>query len=137
MIIAETLKSSNLEMILVVPPYRKETVDLFSRSHFDKLYPVVSGFSLMTYDFSSIQRPGANAPLYWVKNAVQHICPDSTENFMEKRKKILLGLNFYGNDFTPEGGGSILSHDYINLLKNYKGRLQYDERDVENFFEVK
>lgn len=45
-------------MILVVPPIRKEMYDLFSRQHFEQLVNVVTGFSLMTYDFSNIQRPG-------------------------------------------------------------------------------
>lgn len=90
-----------------------------------------------TYDFSTIQRPGANGPLYWVKNAVQHICPDSAENLKEKRAKILLGLNLYGSDYTPNGGQPIIGHEYLALLKHLKGHLTFDEHDVENFFEVK
>lgn len=135
--IAIFLKSGNFGLILVVPPARKETVDLFTPHHFEELYPLVTGFSLMTYDYSNIQRPGANAPLYWVHNAVEHICPSTTENRKEKRAKILLGLNFYGNDYTPEGGQAIVGHEYINLLKFVKGRLQLDDQDKENFFEVK
>lgn len=47
-----------METILVVPALRKEMYDLFSKQHFDALYPVISAFSLMTYDFSNLQRPG-------------------------------------------------------------------------------
>lgn len=135
--ICQTLTGAGFDCILVIPPARKETYDLFSRKHFETLAPVVTAFSLMTYDFSSIQRPGANGPLYWVKNAVQHICPDSAENLKEKRAKILLGLNLYGNDYTPNGGQAIIGHEYLALLKHLKGHLTYDEHDVENFFEVK
>jgi chitinase domain-containing protein 1 len=131
--IAKKLSESDFDLILVVPPVRKEMVDLFSRNHFEALYPHVTAFSLMTYDFSNAQRPGANAPLYWVRNAVKHICPQNNE----KRAKILLGLNFYGNDYTPNGGGPIIGHEYLSLLKHVKSRLQYDEKDVENFFEVR
>lgn len=132
--ITQSLRYENLDLILVIPPSRRETVELFTAEHFERLYPLVAGFSLMTYDYSSVQRPGANAPLYWVKNAVQVICPS---NDVEKRSKILLGLNFYGNDFTPESGEAILARDYLSLLKEVKGRLKYDEQDVENYFEVK
>ncbi|XP_037033847.1 chitinase domain-containing protein 1 [Bradysia coprophila] len=135
--IAKTLRSHNMETVLVIPPFRKEMYDLFSKQHFDTLYPVISWFSLMTYDFSSIQRPGANAPLKWMRNAVEHICPDSSPNLSTRRSKILLGLNLYGNDFTPDGGSAIIGHEYLNFLKYVKGRLSLDETNSENFFEVK
>uniref|UniRef100_U5ENT6 Chitinase domain-containing protein 1 n=1 Tax=Corethrella appendiculata TaxID=1370023 RepID=U5ENT6_9DIPT len=135
--IADKLRAGNFDCILVVPPTREHTYDLFSRKHFERLNPHITAFSLMTYDFSSIQRPGANAPLYWVENAVKHICPDSVVDVATKRSKILLGLNMYGSDFTPNGGGPIIAHEYLSYLKHLKGRLQFDERDVENFFEVK
>lgn len=57
-ILAQSLKKDDRQMILVVPPARKEMYDLFSRSHFEELFPYVTAFSLMTYDFSSFQRPG-------------------------------------------------------------------------------
>lgn len=50
---------------------------------------------------------------------------------------MLVGLNFYGNDYTPSGGGAIIGHQYIELLKQYKGKLQLDDKSYENFFEVK
>ncbi|XP_053672316.1 chitinase domain-containing protein 1 [Anopheles nili] len=135
--ICNTLTGASYDCILVIPPARKETYDLFSRKHFEALVPSVTAFSLMTYDFSSVQRPGANAPLYWVRNAVLHICPDSADGLREKRAKILVGLNMYGSDFTPNGGQPIVAHEYLALLKHLKGHLTYDEHDVENFFEVK
>ncbi|XP_317335.3 chitinase domain-containing protein 1 [Anopheles gambiae] len=135
--ICNTLTAASYDCILVIPPARKETYDLFSRKHFEALEPSVTAFSLMTYDFSSVQRPGANAPLYWVRNAVQHVCPDGVDRMREKRAKILVGLNMYGSDFTPNGGQPIVAHEYLALLKHLKGHLTYDEHDVENFFEVK
>lgn len=135
--IAQTLKYENLDVILVIPPTRKETVELFTPDHFEKLYPWVTAFSLMTYDYSSVSRPGANAPIYWVKNAVEYICPPETQNLEAKRQKILLGLNFYGMDFRPDGGQPIVGHQYLDLLKDVKGRLKFDDQDVENFFETK
>ena len=131
--ICESLTHKNYDCILVVPPSRKQTYDLFSRRHFETLAPFVTAFSLMTYDYSTVQHPGANAPIHWIKEAVEHISPKNDEN----RGKILLGLNFYGNDYTPNGGGPIVGHEYLNLLKNFKGRLEYSEHDIENYFEVR
>lgn len=135
--IAQSLKYENLDLILVIPPTRRETVELFTPEHFEKLYPWVSAFSLMTYDYSSVSRPGANAPIYWVQNAIEYICPNTTQNVKEKRQKILMGLNFYGMDFTPDGGHPIVGHQYLDLLKSVRGRLRFDDQDIENYLEVK
>lgn len=133
--IASQLKSVNIGCILVIPPSQRGP-DLFNENHFNQLWEDVTAFSLMTYDFSSYQRPGANAPLYWMKRVVEHIC-HKADRLDEKRAKILLGLNFYGYDFTPEGGEAVIGASYLALLKNVKGRLKFDEKDHENYFEVK
>ena len=133
--IAQQLKTAGYGTILVVPPSQRGP-DLFNEKHFDSLWEHVEAFSLMTYDYSSYQRPGANSPLYWMKQVVEHICHQSTQ-LEEKRAKILLGLNFYGYDFTPNGGEAVVGHSYLSLLKHVKGRLKFDEKDHENYFEVK
>lgn len=135
--ISEALKAKNLKLILVIPPYRKQFANMFNDKHMDKLYKHVYKFSLMTYDFSSVQRPGANSPIYWIKQSIEHIAPSESDNVMEKREKILMGMNMYGNDYTPDGGGPITAGGYLSILKNLKKRLTYDEKDVENFFELK
>lgn len=56
---------------------------------------------------------------------------------MTKRKKILMGLNFYGNDYTPDGGGPIVGNQFLGLVQIVKKRLAFDEKDIENYFEVK
>lgn len=48
-----------------------------------------------------------------------------------------MGLNFYGNNYTPEGGGAIVGSQYLQLLESYKGKLKWDEKVKENFFEIK
>lgn len=140
-ILAKVLKVNGLDTILVVPPLRddKAHLDLFSSKHFEALYPLIAAFSLVTYDFSNPQRPGANSPLHWIKHAVEHICPDTLTNFKTKRQRILIGMNIYGMDYTLSGGdsGPIVGHQFLDLLKNVKGRLIHDEHDEENFFEIK
>ncbi|KAK9720641.1 Glycosyl hydrolases family 18 [Popillia japonica] len=129
--IAIRLRKKNYELILVIPPMRSKT-PLFDKQQYDDLYDHVSGFSLMTYDFSNIHRPGPNAPIMWIEDCVKLLAPDE-----EKRDKLFTGLNFYGYDFTPSGGSAIVGHDYIRLLKSYKGKLDKDEKSVEHFFEIK
>ncbi|XP_034101481.1 chitinase domain-containing protein 1 [Drosophila albomicans] len=131
------LQKQQLRLILVIPPQRKDTPNLFGEKHMNRLYKHVYAFSLMTYDFSSVQRPGANAPLYWVRKAVEHMTPNGCHDMETKRSKILLGLNMYGNDYTPDGGGPITFGQYLELVRHVKKHLTFDERDIENFFEIK
>lgn len=135
--LSKELQQAGLKLILVIPPMREEMHNLFSEKHFNRLYPHVSAFSLMTYDFSNVQRPGANAPLHWIRTSIENIVPSTAEHFEIKRKKILMGLNMYGNDYTPDGGGPIVAGQFLELVKYVKKRLTYDEHDVENFFEIK
>lgn len=63
---------------------------------------------------------------------------DNDDN-SEKRSKILLGLNFYGNSYTVNGGGPIVGTEYIELLKNAKSNqaLSYNNNTAENYIEVR
>ena len=47
----------------------------FTSLDLQKLAPFVDGFSLMTYDFSSAQQPGFNAPLTWISACLQLLLP--------------------------------------------------------------
>ncbi|XP_030380452.1 chitinase domain-containing protein 1 isoform X2 [Scaptodrosophila lebanonensis] len=115
---AKDLEKQRLQLILVIPPYRKEMPNLFGEKHMERL-------------------PGANSPLYWARRAIELIAPDGCHDVEEKRRKILMGLNMYGNDYTPDGGTPITYSKYLELIRHVKKHLTYDERDVENFFEVK
>lgn len=86
----------------------------------------------------SIPFLGANAPLYWMRDTVEHICPETTDDWQEKRQKLLLGFNMYGYDYSLEGSAdAIVGSQFLDTLKLFKGRLIHDEHDEENFFEVK
>lgn len=135
--LSRKLKSGGYKFYLTVPPLR-EDADIFNNEHFETLWEEVDGFLLMSYDFSDIERPGANAPVYWIREAVEHIAPSSNPHqLIEKRAKILMGLNFFGYDYTPDGGEPIIGSQCIEFLRHSNARLKYDETDVENFFEVK
>lgn len=88
----------------------------------------------MTYDFSNVQRPGPNSPISWARECVEILVPDSND---PRRAQILLGINFYGYNYTVEGGGAILNSHYLKSLALFKKKLQWDDRSKEHFFEVK
>lgn len=127
-------KKANIVLILVIPPARGSGLEAFDAEDFEQLADNVDAFSLMTYDFSSPQRPGPNSPLTWARDCVEKLVPHADD---PRRSKILLGLNFYGNDYTPMGGGPIVSHQYIALLKQLHGHLKYDQDSAEHYFELK
>ncbi|XP_024842772.1 chitinase domain-containing protein 1 isoform X2 [Bos taurus] len=95
---AEALHQARLLVFLVIPPAvapGTNKLGMFTNTEFEQLAPVLDGFSLMTYDYSTAQPAGPNAPLPWVRACVQVLDPKS-----KWRSKILLGLNFYGMDYS-------------------------------------
>ncbi|XP_064480298.1 chitinase domain-containing protein 1-like [Ornithodoros turicata] len=134
--LAKELRAASLELILVIPPpvYHGDAPGMFTKANFDKLSDDVTAFSLMTYDYSSPQRPGPSSPISWVRKCVEMLSPDQSNSV---RKKILLGLNFYGYDYTSTGGAPIVGHQFVNELSKGKPKVRWDEESAEHFFEYK
>lgn len=124
--------------ILVIPPPVVNAAGqpgMIGADDFDRLVHSVDFFSLMTYDYSNPQRPGPNSPIGWVRKCIETL--DSTE---QHRHKILLGLNFYGFDYTASGGGHIIQRDYLDLLRSSSGsgaKIKWDSEAEEHFIELK
>ena len=51
-------------------------------------------------------------------------------------QQVLLGLNFYGNDYVmPSGGRSLPGHEYVEILKTFDPTLTWDKKSKEHMFE--
>ena len=99
-----------LQLIYVIGPPRSEMLEEhdFGPADLRSLSDYVDGFSLMTYDFSGPQNPGPNAPLKWIHSTLQILLGGTGKTHQNLAQKILLGINFYGNDFALSRGMLIL-----------------------------
>ena len=106
-------KKNGLQLILVLPPpiHHGGRVGIVTRSDVERLAPYVHFFSVMTYDYSTIQRPGPNSPVNWIRECVKALAPKPSSPI---RKKLLMGLNMYGYDYTPSGGGPIIGSKLVS-----------------------
>jgi len=95
-----------MQFMYVVGPPRSEKLQMydFGPEDLQFLKDSVDGFSLMTYDFSNPQNPGPNAPVKWIDLTLKLLLGSSNNIDSNIARKVLLGINFYGNDFVISGG---------------------------------
>jgi chitinase domain-containing protein 1 len=85
----------------------------------------------VVYLISIIKLIGANSPLKWVEKNIKALSTKKNERY-----KFLMGLNFYGYDYTSTGGHPIIGKDYLDLVSK-ADTIQWGEDVEEHFFEVK
>ncbi|KAL2661621.1 hypothetical protein GLYMA_03G256800v4 [Glycine max] len=137
---SEKISGQQLQLVYVIgSPSEKLQEHDFGPKDLETLSEAVDGFSLMTYDFSNPHNPGPNAPLKWIQIVLQLLLGTSGNRAQSLAPKILLGINFYGNDFSlsrdaDAGGGAIIGRDYLALLEKHWPELQWDKNSGEHFF---
>lgn len=116
----EMESKKSLQLLYVIGPPHSEMFKEYDFGPEDlrTLGDVVDGYSLMTYDFSSPQNPGPNAPLKWIDSVMQLLLGSTDSSSQTLAQKIFIGINFYGNDFALSGGMSIRSVDYLIYIDN-------------------
>lgn len=87
-----TFHSSQL-VFVVLCPFCRTLLCMFRSYEF--AYSFFISVHLLPHPFS----PGPNSPMEWVEECVLSLAPELSP----QRQKILLGLNFYGYDFTSSG----------------------------------
>ncbi|CAG8566667.1 10325_t:CDS:2 [Cetraspora pellucida] len=117
------------ELILVLPP-RKPSIPHFTADQLDDFSQFVDGFSLMTYDYSSHEAPGPNAPINWVEDNILSFTP-----IMMNRDKLLLGMNMYGMDFYQGRAEHITGNTIIKKIRQHKPIIEWNENWGEHYFQ--
>lgn len=135
----EMESKKSLQLVYVIGPPRSEEFKEYDFGPEDlrTLSDVVDGYSLMTYDFSSPQNPGPNAPLKWIHSVMQLLLRSTDSSSQTLAQKIFIGINFYGNDFSLSGGlggGPITGREYLSLLERYRPSLQWEINSAEHYF---
>jgi len=132
-LLGEALAKADLKFVLVIPPplLHNGRPGMIDMEDARQMFPYVDYFSVMTYDYSSPERPGANSPIKWIEKCIQTLAPKKPE-----RSKFLLGMNFYGYDYTSTGGHPIVGREYLDLVSK-AGNIQWGEDVEEHYFEVK
>ncbi|KAI4328893.1 hypothetical protein L6164_021213 [Bauhinia variegata] len=138
-VVSEKNHKQQLQLVYVIGPPSSQNLQQhdFGPKDLETLSEAVDGFSLMTYDFSNPQNPGPNAPLKWIQFILHLLLGSSGNSAQSLTGKILLGINYYGNDFSlsrDSGGGTILGRDYLALLEKHRPELQWDKNSGEHFF---
>jgi chitinase domain-containing protein 1 len=112
---------------------RQQQQALFDQYDFATLANEVDLFSLMTYDFASADQIGPNAPAMWIRQCVEMLLPNTSEASLRMRKRILIGMNFYGYDFVPGNMSPIRGGEYVAILKEHRPAVQWFAEAAEHF----
>lgn len=76
-----------------------------------------------------------------MRQCVEHLVPGSIsedQNVAKYRGKILLGLNFYGYDYTAQGASSaILGNHFAEMLQKFKPKISWSDQFAEHYVQIR
>ncbi|PRW33623.1 chitinase domain-containing 1 [Chlorella sorokiniana] len=126
--IAAALNPAGRQLVLAVSPLvpAPGRQAQLSERDAEELLAFVDGLSVMTYDYSSAQQPGPNAPLPWVRQNADAFAASADRAPGRPRHKVLLGLNFYGQEFVWKGkllqkAEPVLASRLLEMLRSHGG----------------
>ncbi|KXS22016.1 glycoside hydrolase family 18 protein, partial [Gonapodya prolifera JEL478] len=137
--LAHVIHAQNGLLMCTVQVYHREHPQiemldsLFTSNHMEALLQVVDRVALVTYDYStSIGKRGPNSPAKWIEEAVKRICPSNDEC----RKRLLLGVNCYGQKFDHAGASAVLGPQYLEILEKYNPAIVWNSEFEEHVTRV-
>ncbi|CAH8478784.1 unnamed protein product [Schistosoma turkestanicum] len=134
--LADNLHSNGkLSVLVIPPPVHHDVIEgRFAQGNFKQMADYIDYFSLMTYDYSLPHRPGPNSPLSWVEECIDRLVPKNSLNEAKLRKKILVGLNFYGVDYLPKKltGEPVRGSEVIEIVEKYQSNFKWHEQWAEH-----
>eukprot|EP00884_Botryococcus_braunii_P020781 jgi/Botrbrau1/7387/Bobra.0316s0030.1 len=129
--------SRPMDVILALPPVSPTPGSeiYYPMKAWEAQRKLCDGFSFMTYDYTLGNKPGPNAPVYFVEDNLKLLMEGDVAG--KRAKKVFLGINWYGNDFQlpQEGRNALLGHDYIDILKRSRPKFRLDKDVMEHIFE--
>jgi len=135
--ISTQFRKNKHELILVVPPYFDGARSLFTTEEYQNLFPHVDQFLMMTYDYGvhTAQRTtegDGSAPVHWMTQCLLNIIPPNQRGV--KNHKIMLGLNFFGVQFSQQGSNAIIFRDYLEILEHQQPTFNWNSNIQEHVF---
>ncbi|KAG4396711.1 hypothetical protein GLYMA_19G255000v4 [Glycine max] len=101
------------------------TSDYKPKLFFVDIFLLRKFFSLMTYDFSNPHNPGPNAPMKWIQIVLQLLLGTSANRTQSLAPKILLGIDFYGNDFSLSRVADTHTHTQMQVVELLLGEITW------------
>ncbi|ESO08732.1 hypothetical protein HELRODRAFT_74077, partial [Helobdella robusta] len=134
----QAMRELNKKIILVLPPpITRGNIKsgVLTQLDFSRLIKFVDAISLMTYDYSEPSRPGPNSPINWVEACVDFLEPNISSPI---RKKILIGLNFYGYQFSNHATfHAVMGKQYLEILSAHKPKIHWENSTAEHYIKYR
>uniref|UniRef100_A0A914ZVH4 Chitinase domain-containing protein 1 n=1 Tax=Parascaris univalens TaxID=6257 RepID=A0A914ZVH4_PARUN len=128
---ADYFHAKDLEFILPLNPPLNEAYEyngIMSPEEFAEVAKHVDYINVMLYDYHT-DRPAGVAPMEWIQRNMEFLLRDSPVS----SSKVLLGLNFYGFEFTSTKVEAITSSRYLEHIKADNALLSWDDTASEHF----
>ncbi|VDK47057.1 unnamed protein product [Anisakis simplex] len=127
----EFFHAKDLEFIMPLSPplnAKYELTGIISTEHFAEMAKHVDFINVMAYDYHT-DRPAGVAPIEWIRRNMEFLLKESPVS----ASKVLLGINFYGFEFTERSVDAITSPKYLEHLKSDEASLNWDDSNAEHF----